>query len=279
MLTPLPRPESLGRLLQHRDFRSDLEPVLGPDPRKLLWTSGKPELLGFEPVLPAHPARCDYRPDLAAHLGSVQLQQVQALRHRYADRLSSWASISWGCRQAAGALKIGSIISYLRKYVVTPSDGTAPTNYAGAISDTFVTSDGENLYSHPRWKANSYLSYLNGPFIGTLRWRYIGQMNNLEMRPNEVPAVSYFDVDAHYTIDHRFTISAGITNITDKKPPFIGTLELRTDAATYDVVGRTWFVGAKVRFARSAPPPPPPSCCRLRLLRRRRPARTDRWSR
>jgi iron complex outermembrane receptor protein len=163
-----------------------------------------------------------------------------------------------GMPQSAGALRVGSIITYLRKYVVTPSDGTAPTDYAGAISDTFVTSDGENLYSHPRWKANSYLSYLNGPFIGTLRWRYIGQMNNLDAPGTKVPAVSYFDVDAHYTIDHRFTISAGITNITDKKPPFIGTLELRTDAATYDVIGRTWFVGAKLKFARSPLPPPRP---------------------
>ncbi len=174
-----------------------------------------------------------------------------------------------GMPASAGALRIGSIISYLRKYVVTPSDGTAPTDFAGAISDTFVTSDGENLYSHPRWKANSYLSYLNGPFTATARWRYIGHMANLDAHGSVVPAVSYFDVDAHYTFNQRFTISAGITNITDKKPPFIGTLELRTDAATYDVVGRTWFVGAKMKFARSErvvpqppvalPPPPPPT--------------------
>lgn len=174
-----------------------------------------------------------------------------------------------GMPASAGALKIGSIISYLRKYVVTPSDGTAATDYAGAISDTFVTSDGENLYSHPRWKANSYLSYINGPFIATARWRYIGHMNNLDAPGTTVPAVSYFDADAHYTFDDRFTLSAGVTNITDKRPPFIGTLELRTDAATYDVIGRTWFVAAKMKFARSArvapqppialPPPPPPT--------------------
>ncbi|HEV2594377.1 MAG TPA: TonB-dependent receptor, partial [Sphingomicrobium sp.] len=164
-----------------------------------------------------------------------------------------------GMPSSAGAVKLGSIITYLRKYVVTPSDGTASTDYAGAISDTFVTSDGENLYSHPRWKANSYISYLNGPFVGTLRWRYIGHMANLDDPTQRVPAVSYFDFDAHYTIDHRFTISAGVTNITDKQPPFIGTLELRTDAATYDVVGRTWFVGAKVKLGRTAAPPPPPA--------------------
>jgi outer membrane receptor protein involved in Fe transport len=174
----------------------------------------------------------------------------------------------FGLPTTAGAIRIGSIVSYLQKYVVTPSDGTASTNYAGGISDTFVTSDGENLYSHPRWKANSYLSYMNGPFIATARWRYIGHMRNLDAPGTTIPAVSYFDADAHYTINNRFTLSAGVTNITDKQPPFIGTLELRTDAATYDVIGRTWFVGAKMKFARSErvvppppvalPPPPPP---------------------
>jgi outer membrane receptor protein involved in Fe transport len=163
-----------------------------------------------------------------------------------------------GMSPRAGAIKIGSVVSYLRKYVVIPSDGTASTDFAGGISDTFVTSDGENLYTHPHWKTNSYLSYLNGPFTGTLRWRYIGHMRNLDAPGTTVPSVSYFDLYAHYTFDNRFSISGGITNLTDKQPPFIGTLELRTDAATYDVVGRTWFVGAQVRFARSAPPPPPP---------------------
>lgn len=153
-----------------------------------------------------------------------------------------------GMPASAGTLQIGSIITYLSKYKVTPSDGTAATNYAGAISDTFVTSDGENLYSHPRWKANSYLSYLNGPFTGTLRWRYIGPMGNLDAPTQPVPSASYFDADIHYKLSNGLTLSAGVNNITDKSPPYIGTLELRTDAATYDVVGRTWFLAAKLKL-------------------------------
>ena len=154
----------------------------------------------------------------------------------------------FGMPASAGTVQIGSIVSYLKKYVVTPSDGTAPTNFAGAISDTFVTSDGENLYSHPRWKANTYLTYLNGPFAGTLRWRYIGHMANLDDPTQPVPSVSYFDADVHYKASRWLSLSAGMNNIGDKRPPFIGTLELRTDAATYDVIGRTWYAGAKLNF-------------------------------
>ncbi len=153
-----------------------------------------------------------------------------------------------GLSPKAGSLQVGSIISLLNKYTVTPSDGTAATDYQGAISDTFVTSDGENLYSHPRWKANSYVTYANSPFTATLRWRYIGHMVNLDDATQPVPAVSYVDADFHYTLSHSLTLSAGVNNLTNKSPPFIGTLELRTDAATYDVIGRTWYLAAKVKL-------------------------------
>ena len=153
-----------------------------------------------------------------------------------------------GMSAKAGSLQVGSILSYLNQYTVTPSDGTPATNYQGAISDTFVTSDGENLYSHPRWKTNTYLTYSNAPFTGTLRWRYIGHMANLDDPTQPVPAVSYFDADFHYDVTSGIALSAGVTNLADKKPPFIGTLELRTDAATYDVIGRVWYLAAKVRL-------------------------------
>jgi iron complex outermembrane receptor protein len=153
-----------------------------------------------------------------------------------------------GMSAKAGSLQVGSIISYLNKYTVTPSDGTAATNYQGAISDTFVTSDGENLYAHPRWKTNSYLTYANSPFTATLRWRYIGSMANLDDPTQPVPAVSYFDADFHYAFSDSLSVSAGVNNLANKSPPFIGTLELRTDAATYDVIGRTWFLAAKVKL-------------------------------
>ncbi|MBS0388557.1 MAG: TonB-dependent receptor, partial [Proteobacteria bacterium] len=153
-----------------------------------------------------------------------------------------------GLSSSAGSLQVGSIISYLNKYVVTPSDGTSATSYQGAISDTFVTSDGENLYSHPRWKGNTYLTYAKAPFAGSLRWRYIGSMKNLDDPTQPVASVSYFDADFHYDLTGGVTLSAGVNNIANREPPFIGTLELRTDAATYDVIGRTWYLAAKVKL-------------------------------
>ena len=155
---------------------------------------------------------------------------------------------SLGLPDNAGQIQLATVISYLNHYTVTPADGTAPVDYAGKITDGLVTSDGENLYSHPRWKANSSIAYNRGPFTGTLRWRYIGGMGNIDLPGAVVPAVSYFDFDAHYVFNGNVTLTAGINNFTDEAPPFISTLELRTDAATYDVIGRTFYVAAKVKF-------------------------------
>ena len=63
-----------------------------------------------------------------------------------------------------------------------------------------------------------------------------------------VPAYSYFDIDAHYVINNQFTIGGGLTNLTDRGPPFVSGAPLTTDGATYDVVGRTFFVSARAKF-------------------------------
>ena len=153
-----------------------------------------------------------------------------------------------GLPSNAGSLQLSSLVSYLHRYTVTPADGSGAVEYAGGISDTLVTSDGENLYAHPRWKANSSVTYTHGSLTGSLRWRYIGKMNNLDDPTAHVPAVSYFDFDGHYAFGRRYTLTVGMNNILDRKPPYIGTLELRTDAATYDVVGRTWYAALKAKF-------------------------------
>ena len=73
-------------------------------------------------------------------------------------------------------------------------------------------------------------------------------MANLDDATQPVPAVSYFDADFHYAVNNSLTLSAGVNNLSNKSPPFIGTLELRTDAATYDVIGRTWYLSAKMKL-------------------------------
>lgn len=155
-----------------------------------------------------------------------------------------------GLPSSAGSLQFDTVIAYLNTYKVAGLLGSPTLNYAGSAGFGGV---GGGI-THPKWKANTSLTYAVGPFSITGRWRYIDKMLHSDKVANAaattpgVPAYSYFDLNMQVTIDKRFTLGAGLNNITDKAPPFISAAPLTTDAATYDVVGRTWFVSAKAKF-------------------------------
>ncbi len=155
-----------------------------------------------------------------------------------------------GAPPTAGKVAINAIISYLKDYTVAGLLGSSTLNYAGSIGFDPGTGD----ISHPKWKANTGVTYSNGGFSGTVRWRYIGGMKHVDQVVNPaattpgVPAYSYFDLDAHYAFNDHFSIGAGITNLGNKAPPYVNSAALRTDSALYDIIGRTWFVSGKVKF-------------------------------
>lgn len=155
-----------------------------------------------------------------------------------------------GMPSRAGALELNTIVSYLRHYTVAGLLGSPTLDYAGSIGFGDV---GGNI-SHPHWKANTALTYRNGDFDGTLRWRYIGHMKHFDRVANPaattpgVSAYSYFDIDFGFRINDSIRIGAGINNLTDKGPPFVNATPLATDAATYDVVGRSYHLSARVKF-------------------------------
>ena len=63
-----------------------------------------------------------------------------------------------------------------------------------------------------------------------------------------VPAYNYLDLDGHWSFADHFEISAGVTNVTDKGPPLVSGTPLSTDSATYDILGRAYYVGLKAKF-------------------------------
>ncbi|QEE24814.1 TonB-dependent receptor [Rhodanobacter glycinis] len=149
-----------------------------------------------------------------------------------------------------------TFISYVHSLTISGVPGVAASNYAGSVADTStaLAADGSSIsdLSHPRWKANTTLGYSVGPVSAALHWRYIAGMTDLMGGAGSgypgVPAYNYFDLDAHWQATHEIMITAGVTNLTDKAPPRIAGAPLLTDAATYDVVGRTYFVGIKAKI-------------------------------
>lgn len=155
-----------------------------------------------------------------------------------------------GASHNAGKLAVNTVVSYLANYRVAGLLGSPTLNYAGSVGFGDVGGD----ISHPHWKANTAFTYSNGPLSATIRWRFIGAMkhSDLVVSPTAttpgVPAYSYVDFDVHYAFSHGVTLGVGVTNLGDKGPPFVSGAPLTTDAATYDVIGRTWFVSLKAKL-------------------------------
>lgn len=117
----------------------------------------------------------------------------------------------------------------------------------------------------PKWQfiQNTQLDY--GPVSLLLRWRYIGKLtkddivlNGADPADYVVPVIkarSYFDLSGTVQVAERFQLRGGINNLFDKKPPIVGndyggTAENsgNTFPATYDPLGRAFFIGASVTF-------------------------------
>ncbi|MGB5324352.1 MAG: hypothetical protein WBN40_02855, partial [Pseudomonadales bacterium] len=53
-----------------------------------------------------------------------------------------------------------------------------------------------------------------------------------------------FDLSGTYRFTDNYSITIGIDNVADTKPPILGTNQEQANTwpATYDVFGRTWFM-------------------------------------
>ena len=57
----------------------------------------------------------------------------------------------------------------------------------------------------------------------------------------------YFDLTSRVEVNDKFEFRFGVLNIADKQPP-VWTGEGATDLALYDMLGRRFFVGARMKF-------------------------------
>jgi outer membrane receptor protein involved in Fe transport len=155
-----------------------------------------------------------------------------------------------GLSDSAGTFRLNSMISYTHTFDVSALPGSPVLDYAGSIGNTQVSPE----MAHPHWKANTAFGYSIGPVTTTLHWRYIAAMKHQDVVVDPtattpgVGTYNYFDIDAHWAVMDHLELVAGLTNIGDKGPPFVSGQPLTTDTATYDIIGRTYYVGFKSKF-------------------------------
>ncbi len=132
-------------------------------------------------------------------------------------------------------LSIGSNLTRLLKY-----------NFNGNKIAGFSNGD---FGTFPKWKANTRVTYSDDNFTLAANWQYIGKVND-DTGNGLIKAVSYFGIDARANVGDHFELFGGVSNLLDKQPPLIGSgfTNSNTDETLYDVLGRRFFVGAKMKF-------------------------------
>ena len=116
------------------------------------------------------------------------------------------------------------------------------------------TSYQEGGRADPIWRGTLMTSYSVGDFDVTLHNRYIGsaiydrnRASEESFDNDEIPAVRYTDLSAGWHVNDNLRVTAGITNLTDKHPPFMPSIYMG-EAGRYDIVGRAYFVSLNARF-------------------------------
>jgi outer membrane receptor protein involved in Fe transport len=114
-----------------------------------------------------------------------------------------------------------------------------------------------NLEPIPHWKHVAALNLGLSSVNLQTRWRYLGAVREDEgtdILKSRIPSYSYFDETISVDVGKRYTFRAGIQNLFNKKSPIVGDtvgndyIAGSTFPVTYDVLGRSFFVGFTANF-------------------------------
>jgi iron complex outermembrane recepter protein len=156
-----------------------------------------------------------------------------------------------GLPSNAGSLSFRTVVSYLNTFKIQLLPGAPTFNYAGTIGASVETNAG---ITHPKWKANTMLTYSRDSFSLGITWRFIDKMKYYTVvtspttSPPGVAAYHLFDLNARYTLPWGIDAHAGISNVFNRRPPSYSSTPETYDASTYDVVGRSFFLSLSKSF-------------------------------
>lgn len=155
---------------------------------------------------------------------------------------------------SAGALDVEIIANYYLKQDFRNSALSPLNECAGAYGQNCGLTTGGPI---SKLRVQQRTSWSQGPLEVSLLWRYLSGVSIEPTTPvlpqfAHIPSYSYFDLTAAWSFDERLTLRAGIANLFDKDPPFVGGTAADTISnggntfpGAYDALGRTFLVGIK----------------------------------
>lgn len=156
--------------------------------------------------------------------------------------LSTVYSFSWFGLNS----KLNLDVTRLLEHESTPFAGQPVIDKVGLIT--------EDQGSYTKWRANVAVHLMAEEWSATYSLRYIGaadDVNGSDADPlgKSVASVIYSDLALAYFFSDALTLSVGIDNMFDKKPPYLTSWnDANTDVMTYDLLGRRGFAKVNYQF-------------------------------
>ena len=157
-------------------------------------------------------------------------------------------AIDWSVANEFGDVNSKLLATYLDRWDEQPYSGGELFHSAG----TFTGS------AWPRWRALA-ASTGNTAVEAGYAAEYVGSYAQLvestlfgaEFAPytRQVESVLYHDVEGQYEFDTGISLRAAISDVTNENPPFVNLASAaNTDAGTYRLLGRTYFLELRYAF-------------------------------
>ncbi|MGC1271351.1 MAG: TonB-dependent receptor [Croceibacterium sp.] len=181
------------------------------------------------------------------------------------DATLDWAIPVPGIGGDEGTFGITTNFTYLQKYDFQLTATSPVLHYANSSGTVNVLTP--PFGSQFRWKTFTTASYDFGPGSIALSWRHLPKTRNVAkvLSPTatqqDTPSYDWFGLNARYEVVDQVELRAGVDNLFDKQPPRVGvntqttgrvgaynTASGQTDPGAYDVIGRSFYVGATITF-------------------------------
>ena len=152
-------------------------------------------------------------------------------------------AVNWSAMTRIGEVDSRLLATYLDRWDRRPFPGGEVYSYAGNF----------DAGARPRWRALGHVDWHSGPWMASYEAEYIGSYSErVEPWPllgavfdpyyRRVDPVLYHDIETGYKFDSGVTVRAVISNVTDEDPPYLNVAPANTDAATYRLLGRSYFL-------------------------------------
>lgn len=128
-------------------------------------------------------------------------------------------------------------------------ENSSQQNAAAASVDCVGVFSGSCGEPNAEWGHRATLDWYNGPVSAQVIWRHIGETTS-EDGNDVLDSENYFDMSGSWEINETYSVTGGIDNLFDTKPPILGNNQEQANTwpATYDVFGRTFWVNLRGRF-------------------------------